>query len=109
MLEVARAVTYLPAVLALPVAAPQHLAADANAPVIGNGPYRLFSHRPGERIELERNPHFHSAGSVAIERVTYLTLEDLNTELNLYRSGALDVTSEVPNTQVGWLQQNLPR
>ncbi len=45
---------------------------------------------------------------MAIERVTYLTLEDLNTELNLYRSGALDVTSEVPNTQVGWLQQNLP-
>ena len=64
--------------------------------------------RPGERIELERNPHYHSAGDVAIERVTYLTLEDLNTELNLYRSGALDVTSEVPNTQVGWLQQNLP-
>ena len=108
VLEVARAVPYLPAVLALPVAAPQHLAADANAPVIGNGPYRLFSHRPGERIELERNPHYHSAGSVAIERVTYLTLEDLNTELNLYRSGALDVTSEVPNSQVGWLQQNLP-
>ena len=40
--------------------------------------------------------------------MTYLTLEDLNTELNLYRSGALDVTSEVPNTQVSWLQQNLP-
>lgn len=108
VLEMARAVTYLPAVLALPVAAPQHLAASADVPVIGNGPYRLLARRPGEKIELERNPHYHSAGSVAIEHVTYLTLEDLNTELNLYRSGALDITSEVPNTQVGWLQQNLP-
>jgi len=45
---------------------------------------------------------------VAIERVTYLTLDDLNTELNLYRSGALDVTSEVPNSQIDWLRQNLP-
>jgi len=108
VLEVARAVPYLPAVLALPVAAPRHPTAGADAPVIGNGPYRLLVRRPGEKIELERNPHYHSAGTVAIERVTYLTLEDLNTELNLYRSGALDVTSEVPNTQVGWLQQNLP-
>ena len=108
VLEVARAVPYLPAVLALPVAAPQYPAASAGVSVIGNGPYRLLARRPGERIELERNPHYHSADSVAIERVTYLTLEDLNTELNLYRSDALDVTSEVPNTQVGWLQQNLP-
>jgi oligopeptide transport system substrate-binding protein len=108
VLEVTRAVPYLPAVLALPVAAPQHLATSAGASIIGNGPYRLLRRRPGEKIELERNPHYHSAGAVAIERVTYLTLEDLNTELNLYRSGELDVTSEVPNTQVSWLQQNLP-
>jgi len=45
---------------------------------------------------------------VAIEHVTYLTLDDLNTELNLYRAGGLDVTSEVPNAQVAWLRQNLP-
>ena len=46
---------------------------------------------------------------MAIERVTYLTLEDLNTELNLYRSGALDVTSEVPNSQVGGLRREPAR
>jgi oligopeptide transport system substrate-binding protein len=40
--------------------------------------------------------------------VTYLTLDDLNTELKLYRAGDLDLTSEVPNAQVAWLQQNLP-
>ncbi len=108
VLELTRAVPYLPAVLALPVAAPQ-LPATAGMAIIGNGPYRLLVRRPGEKVELERNPHYHSAGSVAIERVTYLTLEDLNTELNLYRADALDITSEVPNTQVGWLQQNLPR
>ena len=42
VLEVARAVPYLPAVLALPVAAPLNLAASAGASVIGNGPYRLL-------------------------------------------------------------------
>ena len=108
VLELARAVPYLPALLALPVAAPLYRAAHAAESHVGNGPYRLLLHRPGEKIELQRNPEYHSADSVAIDRVTYLTLEDLNTELNLYRSDALDVTSEVPNTQVAWLQQNLP-
>ncbi|MGB7738867.1 MAG: peptide ABC transporter substrate-binding protein [Steroidobacteraceae bacterium] len=108
VLEVARAVPYLPAVLALPVAAPQRLAASADTSVISNGPYRLLVRRPGEKIELERNPHYHSAGSVAIGRVTYLTLDDLNTELNLYRTGELDITSEVPNSQIDWLERNLP-
>lgn len=106
-LDLARPVPHLPAVLALPVAAPQRPAQAGQAPV-GNGPYRLLSRRHGERIELERNPHFHDAQTVAIQRVTYLTLEDLNTELNLYRAGDLDITSEVPNAQVGWLRQNLP-
>jgi oligopeptide transport system substrate-binding protein len=107
-LELARPMPHLPAVLALPVAAPQRPASTAGNAVIGNGPYRLLSRRPGERIELERNPHYHGASYVAIEHVTYLTLDDLNTELNLYRAGDLDVTSEVPNAQVAWLQQNLP-
>jgi oligopeptide transport system substrate-binding protein len=69
----------------------------------------LLSRQPGGRIELERNPHYHGTSSVTIEHVTYLALDDLNTELKLYRAGDLDITSEVPNTQVAWLQQNLPR
>ena len=109
VLEVARTVPWLPAVLALPVAAPQRRAdGTKDASVVGNGPYRLLMHRPGEQIELERNPHYHSTGAVAIARVTYLTLDDLNTELNLYRTGELDITSEVPNSQIDWLRKNLP-
>ena len=60
-LELARPMPHLPAVLALPVAAPQRPVSAAGNAVIGNGPYRLLSRRPGERIELERNPHYHGA------------------------------------------------
>ncbi len=98
----------LPAILALPVASPEPPTSGARA-ALTNGPYRLVERRPGERVELERNPHFHDAANVAIESVTYLTLEDLNTELNLYRTGQLDVTSEVPNAQLDWIRQNLPQ
>lgn len=106
-IELSAPLPELPAILALPFASP--VAAGASAgPAITNGPYRLVERRPGELLALERNPHFHDAASVAIGRVTYLTLEDLNTELSLYRTGQLDITSEVPNAQLDWLEQNLP-
>lgn len=63
---------------------------------------------PGERIELERNPHYRDAANVAIERVVHLAITDLATELNLYRARNLDPTSEVPNTQLESLRREHP-
>lgn len=108
VIDLTRPMPQLATVLAMPFAAPLHRPLAVVDGTITNGPYQVSSRRPGEMIELERNSRYHSVGSVAIERVTYLTLEDLNTELNLYRSGALDVTSEVPNSQIDWLERNLP-
>jgi oligopeptide transport system substrate-binding protein len=107
VIDLARPMPHLATVLAMPFAAPLHQPLAAIDGTITNGPYQVRSRRPGEKIELERNPHYHSAGAVAIERVTYLTLDDLNTELNLYRTGELDITSEVPNSQIDWLRKNL--
>ena len=103
-----RPVPYLPALLALPVAAPRHARAATSESRPGNGPYRLLQRVPGERIGLERNPHYRGAAEVPIERVDYLTVADLATELNLYRAGELDLTSEVPNSQLDALRQKLP-
>lgn len=97
---------YLPSLLALPIAAPLVTASGAQRP--GNGPFRLVRWRRGEHIDLERNPHYRDASSVPVERVRYRIVPDLTTELNLYRTGELDVTSEVPNSQVAWLHEHLP-
>ena len=40
--------------------------------------------------------------------MSYLTVQELGTELNLYRTGELDITSEVPNTHVVSLRTELP-
>lgn len=102
-----RRVSYLPALLALPVASPlPRVAAGASAPV--NGAYRLVEWRHGQYVELEKNPYFHGAGAVDIDRIRYATVIDLGTELNLYRTGELDVTSEVPNTMLPWARTHLP-
>lgn len=102
-----RPMPQLPAILALPFASPRFQGTPGNS-LISNGPYRLVARPPGESLQLERNPHFHAAVSVAIAQVRYLTVADLGTELNLYRAGDLDVTSEVPNAQLDWISRNLP-
>jgi oligopeptide transport system substrate-binding protein len=107
-IDLKRPLPYLPALLALPVGAPRHRASSDQASPATNGPYRLVEWRHGERIELERNPDYHAAGAVSIDRVVYSLVTDLATELNLYRTGALDLTSEVPNAQLGWIRANLP-
>lgn len=103
-----RPLPQLPAILALPFAAPLHESSPRGDPSISNGPYRLASRTPGVSLQLERNPRYHAAADVRIEHVRYLTLDDLGTELNLYRAGELDVTSEVPNASIDWIRANLP-
>jgi len=92
----------------LPVAAPRHRGPDGQSSVPTNGPYRLVKRRHGDHIELERNPHYHAARTVSIDRIVYRPVTDLATELNLYRSGDLDLTSEVPNTQIESLRREHP-
>ncbi len=107
VLRLDRPVPYLPALLALPVAAPLYRGPGAESSPPTNGPYRLVARRDG-RIELERNPHYRQAASVPVGRVVYRVVGDLTAELNLYRTGELDLTSEVPNSQLEWIREHLP-
>jgi ABC-type oligopeptide transport system substrate-binding subunit len=107
-LRLRRPVSYLPAVLALPVAAPRHPRAQHLEPSPGSGAYRLVRRLPGERIELERNQYYWNSAGVAVDRVIHVVVADLATEVNLYRTGELDLTSEVPNAQLDSLRTTLP-
>ena len=107
VLHLDRPLPYLPALLALPVAAPVYRGPGTATPSPGNGPYRLVARR-ADRIELERNPHYRRAASVPAGGVVYRVVEDLTAELNLYRTGELDLTSEVPNSQLEWIREHLP-
>ncbi|MBL0039580.1 MAG: peptide ABC transporter substrate-binding protein [Xanthomonadales bacterium] len=90
--------------LTLPVAAPIHLpslqrhGAQHTRPGnwVGNGPYRLVEWTPQASLLLERNPRFHAAGEVAIDRVRFHVTEDANTEQKRFVAGDLDLTEVVP-------------
>ncbi len=107
-LSLSRPVSHLPAILALPVAMPVHPGTNTREPDPVNGPYTLHKRVPGERIELVRNEHFHDAASVAIPHVVHLPIVDLGAEVARYRTDALDLTSEVPNSLLPDLRERLP-
>lgn len=62
--------------------------------IVSNGPYRLESWAAGAKdLKLRRNPRFHEADQVAIERVEWLTGYDDPTRLRLFKLGEVDVAS----------------
>ncbi|MDH4108023.1 MAG: peptide ABC transporter substrate-binding protein [Gammaproteobacteria bacterium] len=78
------------------------------AAFVGNGPYVLDSREPGHRLRLRRNPLYRQADEVAIEFVDYFAVVDPLTELNMYRSGEIDITATVPGAQFESLRAERP-
>jgi oligopeptide transport system substrate-binding protein len=106
----------LPAMLAHPSAFPLHrdslrahgAAFARTGRLVGNGAYRLAEWVPQSHVELVRNPHYHGADRVAIERVRHVVTEDIHAELQRYRAGELDVTYEIPPLQAARIRRERP-
>lgn len=75
---------------------------------VGNGAFVLDDWIVNERLELQRNPFYHDAGKVQLDRVTYLPTSPATGELNRYYAGEIDITSGVPIDQQERLQRALP-
>ena len=58
--------------------------------IVGNGRFVLRSWRQGDRLVFEKNPHYWDAAHVRLDRVVALSLDDLNTCVNLYKAGVVD-------------------
>lgn len=94
----------LPALLTLPIAFPVYLPAVAQfgaqhtrpGQLVSNGAYRLAAWTPQANLVVARNPHFHAARDVAIERVRFHVTEDAAAELQRYAAGDLHLTEVVP-------------
>lgn len=94
----------LDALLTLPIAFPVDLAGVARhgaahtrpGALVSNGAYRLVAWTPQANLEVARNPRFHAARGVAIERVRYHVTEDAAAELQRFAAGDLHITETVP-------------
>lgn len=85
------------AVLALPVASPRHTSGDTS---ISNGAYVFVDRELGARIHARKNSHYWNASTVYFDDVTYLPLVNATAEFNMFRTGELDLTHNIPDALV---------
>jgi peptide/nickel transport system substrate-binding protein len=71
--------------------------------VVGLGPFRLKEYTAGERVVLERNPHFWKVDSRGnrlpyLDRLKFIIAKDFNTIQAKFQAGELDVMSRMRAT-----------
>jgi oligopeptide transport system substrate-binding protein len=76
--------------------------------MVSNGPYVFKEWQVGNRLEIERNPRFRDAASVAIDRVFFYPTEDSEAALRRIRAGELHIDRNFPMSRTGWLRENMP-
>ncbi|MEO3434151.1 peptide ABC transporter substrate-binding protein [Inquilinus sp. CAU 1745] len=74
---------------------------------VGNGAFVLTEWVPQGHIKLEKNPDFHDAENVSLDAIYYYPTEDQENELQRFRAGELDITYDVPASQIPWIEENL--
>ncbi len=99
--------------LSTPVTYPIHASSTADTlddpeTFIGNGAYVLSERQTLGVIRLSRNEHYWDSANVAIEEVEYFPINDETAEMNMYRSGGLDITHAIPSASVEMLRQTIP-
>ena len=75
--------------------------------LVTNGPFKLESYTPNDRLVLKKNPYFHDAAQVALDGETILPLEDRSAALRRFMAGEIDSYNDVPIDQVAWVRAHL--
>jgi oligopeptide transport system substrate-binding protein len=68
--------------------------------IVTNGPYLLESHKIGDKIVLKKNKRYWEAAKVNIEHVHFLSGIAPATEENMFTTGQLDITENVPADKI---------
>jgi len=58
--------------------------------IVTNGAFRINEYRQGSHFELIRSPSYWDAENVKLDRIIAYSVEELNTAVNLYKSGIID-------------------
>jgi peptide/nickel transport system substrate-binding protein len=70
---------------------------------IGTGPFRVMSHRSGDRIEFERSPNYHG-DALPFQRVSYRMITNDTTRTAALLAGDVDFIDQVPTSDLARLR-----
>ena len=72
---------------------PAHVpVAQLRTKCLGTGPFRLKDYKPGEYVELERNPEYFAKGRPYLDGLKYIPIKDRATKFAALQAGQLDVS-----------------
>lgn len=76
--------------------------------IVGNGPYRLVEWLPGAYLRAVKSETYYGAEEVAVDEVRWENSQDLAAAFNRYRAGELDILTDFPADQYGYLLDRHP-
>ena len=63
---------------------------------VGSGPFIPSSHRPGEQLELVRNPNYYREGRPYFDRLVVRVVPDISNLITQLRTGEIDYLENIP-------------
>jgi oligopeptide transport system substrate-binding protein len=74
--------------------------------IVTSGAFTMAEWRPYDAIVMRRSPTYWDADRVALDRLTFVAVEDLTTMMNLYKAGEVDATFNhtVPSSWIPRIQ-----
>jgi peptide/nickel transport system substrate-binding protein len=73
---------------------------------VGTGPYIFKEWLPGERVTLEKNPHYFKQGLPYLDTLEFRIMKDPLTMSAALRAGQIDLISRLPIQQVALLERS---
>ncbi|MEX2105146.1 MAG: peptide ABC transporter substrate-binding protein, partial [Bacilli bacterium] len=70
---------------------------------VSNGPFKLESWKHDQEMVMVPNEHYWAKDVVKIDKIKWVMVNDQNTEYQMFQSGQIDVTDNIPNTLRGQL------
>ena len=67
---------------------------------VGNGPYRMIDWVPGSHISYEKNPNYWNYDALGPEQIKFILMDDDNSILAAFNSGAVSFIDTVPNDEI---------
>jgi len=77
--------------------------------LVSNGAYKLVEWVPQSHITLVKNTYFRDADSIKTASVVFYPTEDQSSAMKRFRAHELDITDDVPSTQIDWVKEHLPK
>lgn len=77
---------------------PKNDYSDPYKSMIGTGPFMFKDWHPGVKVSGVKNPDYFKKGMPYVDAIEMLLMPDISTRVSAFRSGKLDVLTEVPAT-----------